>query len=817
MNDMRGIRAAPVGLRTVWGLVPRALPWADIALARWAVHSLVCAVMSFTAATVDAAADPYAPIQPFLDRYCVDCHGDKKQKGEVRLDDFKSIEPGLWIEIYDQIHHGDMPPEDEVQPSEKELANIFKLIDRISLDESFSISTGFRRLNRREYANTVRDLLGLKPGVYDPAAKVFNDEIDHGFDTNADELVISNELLLEYLDSAEDSLRMALFLDDLERPVTKVTKFNPGRLNSGDRRYTTNKKNATVMRGSGKYSLREAAKKVAIAGNYRVTVTAAGVDRDNYGRMKFPPAEGPIKMGVGVMLDRPGSQSSSELVKTFDLKDEKFETYETVLWLEKGAYPWFAFLNGSGKPAASIRAAIRRHQVDPALINPKKYVGPGVEITRFSVEGPLDPEWPPATYKTIFRENEIPDFENPSVRDTLLMRFLSRSFRRPATETDIKDFREYLTRQHQKTGDWHEAFIKTFAAVMASHDFLYIKEEVGELPPFELISRLSYFLWSTMPDRELLQLALSKKILDADVYSVQVKRMLHDPRSEELVRGFATQWLSLDLLGTMPPDIKDRTYSVYHKGGYESALRNETLHYFRHVLFKNQPVGDFLDSNYTFINRTLAGAYKLPFKGGPGFQRVNLPAGSVRGGLIGHGSILALTSNGVETLPVTRGHWILDELLGTPPPPPPAEVPALVPDLTGVDTPRAQLARHREDKACFECHKQMDPLGLALENFDVIGRYRERYPNDTQSRGKSGPKINPGGEMFGARFQNVAGLRKILRSREDKFARSLTIKLAEYAKGRELNRRDLEIVDQVVAGGPRKMTIASNLYLPGYC
>ena len=325
---------------------------------------------------------------------------------------------------------------------------------------------------------------------------------------------------------------------------------------------------------------------------------------------------------------------------------------------------------------------------------------------------------------------------------------------------------------------------------MASHDFLYIKEEVGELPPFALASRLSYFLWSTMPDLELLTLAHSGELKDPKVYAAQVDRLLGDPRIEEFVQSFATQWLSLDLLGTMAPDGKDGQYSVYHKRGYESAFRKETLQFFRYVLFENQPVGDFLDSDYTFLNSTLAEAYKLPFKGGAELQRVSLPEDSVRGGLVGHGSILSLTSNGVETLPVTRGHWVLDELLGTPPPPPPAEVPALVPDLTGVDTPRAQLARHREDPACFECHKQMDPIGLALENFDVIGRYRASYNQKA--------KIDPSGEMFDTKFKSVADLRKILRTRECEFARSLTIKLAEYAKGRRLNRRDLELVDQVV-------------------
>jgi hypothetical protein len=753
-------------------------------------HSIFAGAFLSVSALSVQAANTYAPIKPFLDRYCVQCHGEMKQKGEVRLDLFDAIDGALWSDVYEQIHHADMPPEDELQPSSSERARIAQLVLRISRDEAFSISTGYRRLNRREYANTVRDLLGLKPGVFDPALKIFEDDVDDGFDTNADELVISNELLLEYLESGERSLRMALFLEDLKAPVTEVISFHPGKLYAGDRRYTTNKKKSTVLRGSGQYYPNQDSRKISITGNYRVTITAAGVDRDNYGKMKFPPATGPIKMGVGVRLDSQGKKSSSELLKTFDLKDEQFEDYETVVWFEKGAYPWVGFLNGAGKPASAIRQAIRQRKVSPKEVSPQRYEGPGVEVTQFKLEGPLAPEWPPVTYRTIFQTDRMPDFGDAAVRDSLIERFVTRAYRRPAKETDVLDYRGYLTRQHQESGDWQEAFIKTFAAVMASHDFLYIKEEIGELPPFKLASRLSYFLWSTMPDPELFELARTGDILNSKVYATQVERMLHDPRADEFVRGFATQWLSLDLLGTMPPDIKDRRYSAYHRRRYEAAFFGETLRFFRHVLFENQPVGDFLDSDYTFINDTLAEVYDLPFKVGSTHERVKLPKDSVRGGLLGHGSILALTSNGVETLPVTRGHWILDELLGTPPPAPPEEVPALVPDLNGVDTPRDQLVRHRKDPACFECHKRMDPLGLALENFDVIGRYRAAY--------ETGPSIDPSGELNGARFANVAELRQILRNRESEFAKSLAIKLAEYAKGRRLNRRDHELVDQIV-------------------
>lgn len=736
------------------------------------------------------AAEIYGPIKPFLDRYCVDCHGATKQKGEVRLDDFNAIDGALWSDIYDQISEGEMPPEDELHPSSKERGDIAKLVLQISRDEAFSIATGYRRLNRREYANTVKDLLGLKAGVYDPAGNIFREDIDEGFDTNADELVISNELLLEYLESAERSLRMALYLKDLREPKPNVMSFRAGSLHGNDRRYTTHKKRSTVLRSKGESYPKTESRRVTVPGKYRVTITAAGVDRNNYGKMKFPPAEGPIKMGMGVRLDSRGKSPSSNLIQTFDLQDEKFKDYVIEVWLEKGAYPWVGFLNGAGKTAASIRQAVRQRKVSSKDVSPQRYEGPGVEVTQFKVEGPLDLEWPPATYRTIFQSDEIPDFDDASVRDTLLERFVTRAFRRAVTEEDVQGFRSYLNRQHQKTGDWHEAFIKTYAAVMASHDFLYIKEGVGKLPAVALANRLSYFLWSTMPDAELFGLARSGLLTKSAAYAGQVERLLRDPRMEQFVDGFATQWLSLDILGTMPPDIKDRRYSSYHKRGYERAFREETLSFFRYVLFQNQPVGDFLDSDYTFINDTLANVYELPFKVGSKHQKVKLPGGSNRGGLLGQGSVLALTSNGVETLPVTRGHWVLDELLGMPPPAPPEEVPALVPDLNGVDTPRDQLVRHREDPACFECHKRMDPLGLGLENFDVIGRYRTKY--------ETGPSIDSAGEIFGTKFSNVAELRKILRTREHQFAESLTIKLADYAKGRRLNRRDKDLVESVV-------------------
>lgn len=774
----------------------------------------IATLMTFNSTTKaqENTQEKYAPIQPFLNQYCTKCHGALAQEAEIRLDDINNIKGPMWTRIHKAIETKEMPPADATLPNALSRKKMVQLIDAISRDDQFSISTGFRRLNRREYSNTVRDLLGLQKELFNPGEEIFHDDVDDGFDTNSESLVISNELLLKYISSAKASLRMALFLDNPEKPTTKMVEYRTGKLKGGNNRFTTRTKNSTVTRQANDPIYGgESTKSVSVPGRYRIKVVAAGVGRDTY-KIKFPPVSGPIKMGLGLMLESSRNlKAKGEIYHQYDLQDDVFNTYEAELMLEKGAFPFVSFLNGSGKTAAAIRQASRRKgfKLDNGM---GSYRGPGVEIKHFSIEGPLDPQWPPVSYKTTFQTDSMPDAGTAEERTKLLKTFLERAYRRPVTSIELRDYTDFLnTKYESQTGskkDWQEAFIQTFAAVMSSPGFLYIHEEnSGALESYELANRLSYFLWSSMPDQELFALAKSGRILQPKVFRAQFERMLSDKKSQAFVDSFASQWLSLGELGLMPPDIKNRNFKVYHKSNLEKAFRTETLMYFRHVLFENQPLGDFLDSDYTFVNRELAKLYGIPFqeadRGGKEgtkksakdrleseFVRVTIPKVIPRGGLLGHGSIHALTSNGVETLPVTRGHWVLDQLLGDPPPPPPKEVPALVPDLKGLTTPRDQLARHRTDHACAGCHRKMDPIGLALESYDMIGRFRERY--ETRAM------IEPSGSFGGKRFKDVNQLRQLLRQNERNFARSLIIKLAEYAKGRQLNRNDLEFVDELV-------------------
>jgi hypothetical protein len=338
------------------------------------------------------------------------------------------------------------------------------------------------------------------------------------------------------------------------------------------------------------------------------------------------------------------------------------------------------------------------------------------------------------------------------------------------------------------------------AAMMTSADFLYRREAQGELPPLVLANRLSYLLWSSMPDPQLFALASNGELKDPAVLLAEARRFLQDPRSESFSNSFADQWLSLGKLGTMPPDIRGE-YRKYTDLRLEPAMLAETRLFFRSVLQENRSVRDFIDSDYTFLNEALASHYGMPFDPGKTqlkkasrldteMVRVSLPPGSMRGGLLGQGSILTLTANGVETSPIIRGHWILNELLGTPPPPPPKEVPAIAPDINGATSVRQQLEKHRTDASCAGCHRQMDPLGLALESFDPIGGLRTRY-SKTQA-------VSTEGAYKGKDFANLTDLKKILASDLRPFARHLTILMSEYAKGRKLVPADYPAIEAVL-------------------
>lgn len=750
-------------------------------------------------AAVSSSAVP-EPMRVLLEKNCTQCHDAEKRKGDVRLDDAKAFSPALWGKIYDALASREMPADDKPQPTETERQGLIQHALTVAKQSAQIATTGMRRLNKREYGNTVKDLLGLRAGTFDPGEYIYKDETD-GFDTDAEKLVTSNELLLEYLGAADKSLRHALFTDSKQPPKSQTIPVNLSKMDGTAGRYMDRSREAVIGRAGGKYMLYDgdSTRTMREPGRYRITVTARAVDRDAYG-LRLQPAEGPVIMGFGVKADDPDSVSSSgRVIRTFDLKDDQDQTFEFETWIDKNHFPYFSVVNASKKPITQLRAAARRGQIKEADVK-KAYAGPGIRISRYQVEGPLFDEWPPASIKTTLGVKQMPDFSSAIERQRIVTYFAARAFRRPVAAAEIQPYLAYLDQQQAATKDWRESVIKTFAAMMTSADFLYRREVQGELQPFPLANRLSYLLWSSMPDAQLFALANSGKLKEHAVLLAEARRMLQDPRSQSFADSFADQWLSLDTLGTMPPDLRGE-YRKYTDLKLEPAMLEETRRFFRTVLMENRSVRDFIDSDYTFVNEALASHYGMPFAGTKGrlgkgdhpdteMIRVSLPPGSMRGGLLGQGSILTLTANGVETSPIIRGHWILKELLGTPPPPPPKEVPAIAPDINGALTVRQQLAKHRTDESCAWCHRQMDPLGFALESFDPIGGLRTRY-SKTQA-------VSTDGAYKGKDFSNVTELKKILASDLRPFARHLVIQIAEYTKGRKLIPADYPAIEAIL-------------------
>jgi mono/diheme cytochrome c family protein len=744
-----------------------------------------------------AMADVPEPVRLLLEQNCTQCHGPDEQNGGVRLDDVEAITPALWATMYEQLASWQMPPDDDPQLAEADRRSLIRHALAIAGRHTQVTTTGFRRLNKREYGHTVRDLLGLR-GTFDPGEYIRKDETS-GFDTDAQSLVVSNEALVEYLNAADKSLRHALFTETRHQPESRAMTVNLAEIQGTSSRYINHGPTYVIGRcgnraRAGKLYDGLSTRVMREPGRYKITVTACAVDRDAYG-LRFAPARGPVIMGFGVQPDDPESLSSGgTLLRHFVLQDDVDQTFEFEAWIDKDHVPYFSFVNGSSKPITQVRQAVRQGRIEAEMLD-KPYAGPGIRISRFQLEGPLFEEWPPATIRTALGVTEMPDFGDAAARERMVKQFATRAFRRPVGGEEVEPYLAYLDEQYRSSHSWREALIRTFAALMTSVDFLYRREAARKLTANALANRLSYALWSSMPDAELLALAESGELEDPGVLRAQAERLLQDPRSESFCRSFADQWLSLDTLGTMPPDLRGE-YRTYHDRRLEPAMLEETRRFVRHVLHENRSVRDFLDSDYTFVNADLAAHYGVAVEPGDAdflktdFHRVAFPPGSLRGGLLGHGSILTLTSNGVETTPIIRGHWILKELLGTPPPPPPKEVPALAPDINGATTVREQLEKHRTDASCASCHRQMDPLGFALESFDPIGGLRTRY--------SKAQAVSTYGEYRGRAFHDVSGLRKILAANLRPFARHLTIQMAEYAKGRKLIAADCAEIEDVL-------------------
>ena len=801
--------------------------------------TIYCAVIVFHGLSLLAVADqntvgPIAAEQnaaAFLEKYCIQCHGDQKQKADRRFDTLSSkIETlddlGRYQEVVDQLNLESMPPEGSPQPSPGErLAMIDSLTRRIeNAHTELSASGGhsvLRRLNAWEYRQTIGDLLGLNVDVWDPSEDFPEEVVVDGFDNNGAGLVTSGILMEHYLRASEEAIRRATNFG--ERPVsTSYTQTSPfyfsgkgyedlPKLFKVDRFRFTPDTPFTDLYGrhyrGGHIGFLPLVRQGGVphSGIYTIRVKAAAISRHHdYGKALGDFRNGdPLVMEIAA-VDRRGSVESTGNVSKMislarvELTNEDPEWFEWDVYMEAGFEPEVRFRNGPMAAKRMVRM-LTTHAADKPEFKPfvdmkgglekahgvlKGYQGPRLRVWEIGIEGPHVDVWPTAGHRALYGELTREELDAETIHQQLEL-FAEKAFRRPPVEGEVEPIQELVAESLKAGVDPLEAFQLGCQAILCAPGFLYLNLGEGPLEEIALASRLSYFLWSSPPDEMLLNLAVHKN-LKAEL-SEQVTRMLADPRSDRFVHHFVRRWLDLDNIGAMPPSAE---FLEYYRDNLQVAMRQETEMFFRHVLDTNQNVQDFLDADYSFLNRELALHYGIEGVQGNGLQKVSLQ-GSRRGGLIGHGAFLTASANGVDTSPVVRGIYVLEKFLGYSPPPPPPDVPLIEPDIRGAVSIRDQLLKHRNVATCAECHRKIDPLGFALENYDAIGGWRDEYDGKVS--------IDSSGKLpDGDSFETPAEFQDALLRRKDQFTRCITEKLLAYALGRELEVSDRPVIDEIV-------------------
>jgi mono/diheme cytochrome c family protein len=757
---------------------------------------LATAVLGLAFGTLDANAGT----GEFLARHCAECHtaapDDNEPEGGVTLalpaDDASLLaQRKLWETALRRIETGEMPPQDRPRPSPAD-AEAFVEAIRKRFDEADLRAppdpgrVTMRRLNRLEYRNTIRDLVGVD---FDPTADFPSDEIGHGFDTIGDVLTLSPLLLERYLDAAEAVMERAI-------PATTPSVVKRSRAPQ-----FTEPASPGVPR--------------LIVGGYR-RMTTAGTEPIELGPINSPfewtadgeyefrtkvyadpDTAGPVRVTillVGKELAEPSQLAARSAADALDRLSGSVPRPARVLQS-------FVITGTSRESADEITLRLPslpgRERILVALEKPAADAPPtAVFVGGFELTGPLDPR--PATQKRLL----ACDPKSPREEQTreVLGRFLRRAFRRSLDSGEL-DRHAALVEAAMKEGrGWHEGVQLAMQAALCSPKFLFRVEfddrpdakEAGPLDEFQLASRLSYFLWSTMPDDELLDLA-ERGQLSAGIEG-QVRRMLADPRADALVTSFAMQWLQLKRIEFLSPDGG-------HFPTFDNALRTamirETELFVGDIFREDRSVLELIDAGSTFVNGPLAkhygleAAYRAAGGTGKDFRRVPC-ADRTRGGLLSQAGILTATSNPTRTSPVKRGRWVLEQLLGEPPPPPPPNVPELAEDEAASVTAslRERMEVHRKNAACAGCHARMDAIGFALENYDAVGGYRAK---------DGGFEIDAGGTFpDGTTFSGPAGLKDVLLAKKREFCRCFAEKMMTYALGRGPEPADRRSIERIV-------------------
>lgn len=745
--------------------------------------------------------------RPFLEKFCVGCHGGKQPKAELSLEPYRdaatvSKQRKVWDNVLKMLLAGEMPPraKDRPHPTVAEaeafvavIKGIFDHFDRTAKPDPGRVT--IRRLNRVEYRNTIRDLIGVE---FDPTEDFPSDDIGHGFDNIGDVLTLSPVLMERYLAAADQIMSRAIAPNPPAVPkrhlsalYTEPASSDSGKLfQNGFRRMTTDGKEFIevgpintpyVWDGDGEYIFRT--RVYGDSGtdkplNVTVLVHGAGLPE--------PSTDAELARLSGNVL------KPTRILKTFAVNARKREDAEVL--------------------EVRVPAMANRHRMVVAIDKPAAGQPPAkIHVEYLALEGPLDTR--PASQRRLL---EVPPGTPPAEQTRVVLgRFLRRAFRRPPTADELERSIKLAEKALAGGDKWEGGIQLAMQAALCNPKFLFRVEmddaptspEIRPLDEFHLATRLAYFLWSSTPDDTLLDLA-EKKQLTANL-DAQVRRLLADPRSTALVQNFAMQWLQIKRIQFISPD--GQLFPTFNDKLRTSMLR-ETELFVDSVFREDRSILELLDADYTFLNEPLAKHYGIadtngnppgakparpggkPIKGDQ-FQRVTL-LDRARGGLLTQASVLTVTSNPTRTSPVKRGRWVLEQILGAPPPPPPPNVPELpetAQDLAATSL-RQRMEVHRRNPACANCHAKMDPIGFALENFNAVGAFRT----------KDGAfDIDATGEFSdGTKFTGPAELKAIVLKRKEEFTRCLTEKLLIYALGRGLEHYDRPTVERIVKSLP---------------
>ncbi len=805
-------------------------------------------------------------VQPFFARHCLACHGEKQAKAGYRIDllgtDFSR--PSIaeqWKEVLDRINAGEMPPEGRPRPEAGESTALTDWVnERLREVDLAAKNAGgripMRRLNRDEYANTVRDLLKLDELIVRPLVEDLPaDGQAEGFDrlgvalffdqTQIDRsLAVAEKIAARTIVTEPPKVNRMLNKFELLRlrpPPEKVEVF-PGFTHTIPRGaqdlfihpdyiefiqgYPTYRREYD---GWGVVTHFSVVQTVTQDGYYRFRIKAKVDNRSRTEPNRFVLRYGidsPIQVVQEVPVDPSGTTEVLLFLRGPVNGEVKGPQVFNLLWnhTEKSVirepeyvklFSKWTNLRGRMEEAATKR--VPQAKMDELkrerdgleqelnawtgvanIYNPEMDVEklPRLQLESIEIEGPVQKVWPPESHTALlFDGDERRD--DAYVRE-IFARFLPRAFRRPASTEEI-DAVVAVVKESQTTSGlgFHDALRTGLQRVLCSPGFLFLQEPAGEhasrpLTNYERAVRLSYFLWSTMPDDELLSLAATGKLHDPAETAAQVRRMLADPKADQLVRNFGGQWLSVRDYGSIKPAAE---YSDYDKP-LESASVEEPYAFFAQVLKHDLPITSFLDSDFVVVNERLARHYGLEGVKGAEFRRVTIRPEDHRGGVLGMAGLMTFLADGTRTLPMRRGTWVLRQLFNDPPNNPPPNAGEIQPNTSGKNlTLRERIELHRRDEVCASCHAKLDPFGLALENYDAIGHWRERF-NGEGFRGSNGPLLDVSGKFpDGRTFTTLEDYKAGLVAQKDKFVRAFSVKLLTYALGRPVGYTDRELVD----------------------